>query len=248
MKKYLLLFFASFLMGNLFSQTTFSVYHNNEKIESGAEINITKAEGDEYFVTMESGINIINDSDNAQDIYIKQIVLETPEKTEVNRGFSFCFAGTCEVNWNTFTKNEIVAAKSAPEGFHLSYNPAMDVYGIAKARYEIYIGENNSENPDYFTVTLTYNYQGVTQSINKNVINELSLYQQANQMSVVYDFATSVTRSLSVYSITGQKIGKFDIYENAGTFQIPITFSKGIYVIKISENNKPIATRKFIIQ
>lgn len=79
-----------------------------------------------------------------------------------------------------------------------------------------------------------------------NASDKISVYQNGNIFNLSYNFESNANRQLNVYAITGELISSDLLSGNQGAASVSL--NKGFYLYSIVENNKVVATDKFIVR
>jgi hypothetical protein len=224
---------------------SFVFYQGDTPLANGAEITVSKLDLDEFGESwvMESGLSLKNTAEYSLPARVDQIVLIPPG---FGAGFlSFCFDQCQSVNANVSQEGRIAAnTLVVPPFFHLSFFIVEEAYTLLKVKYEVV---NLEDINDKAAVTITYDYnENSTGLIGVDSEKNINVFQDGNKMKFNYSFDTDNIQ-LEIYNVLGEKAAQHRL-SSEGLFTLPEELTKGIYIYTITNNNKILTARKFIVK
>jgi hypothetical protein len=232
---------------------SYAFYYNDVELEDNAEITVSRAVVDtvlEGWLVLEPNLQLKNLTNTAMNTGISQKILEYPaldEEDEYTGYLSLCFV-FCFTRNEDRTFNVVLAPNAFAEGFHSKFNVQEGVYTSAKVKYEVYAW-GDIFHTDKKTITVNYVYDENSTNGLKNPAaeNAISVFQEGNNITFNYALDAQPIQ-LDLYNISGQKIGQHLLASGNGTFTLPSTLAKGIYVYSVKNAKGMVTTNKFSVQ
>ena len=239
------------LMISFIKAQSFMFYRGTQPLEDNAEFTVSTyevyfEEGDYVVLAFESGLQLKNMTANDLQTSVSQTILEGPLDNE-NGYLSFCFFDCVTGNFNRI-KSGLIQANNFNEGFNVNFYAFEGKYNRIKVKYEVYLS-NDIGKTDKKTVTVTYVYdENSTTLSNKPFFKpEFAVFQDGNQLKIHYAFDSN-TCQLEIFNLLGHRIAQHILPSGQGTFTLPETFAKGIYVCVLTSEKQVMATKKISIK
>jgi len=250
MRKFLILSALSMLLPTMKAQS-FMFYSGTQPLEDNAEFTVSDYEvyfeEDDYTVlTFDSGLQLKNVTASDLQTSVTQTILEGPLDDE-NGYLSFCFFDCVTGNFDR-TKSGVMSANSFNQGFSVNFYAFEGKYNRIKVRYEVYL-TNDIGKTDKKTVTVTYVYDDNSTLVSNTPVfkPEFTVFQDGNQLQISYTYDSN-TCQLEIYNLLGHRVAQHILPSGQGTFLLPETFVKGIYVCVLRNDKQVITTKKFSIK
>jgi hypothetical protein len=238
------------------SAQSFAFYQGDRLLEDNAEITIPNysvyVEADEYMpvaiLSIESELRLKNLTDNAISTSVSQTILDyQPSEDEEYLGYlSFCY-NDCFTGNVDKTKTGMLST-GFDEGFHLNFCTREGYYTSIKVQYVVFAA-NDLSKTDKKTVTIHYVYDEKSMNGIYPIDSEQRIFASQEGNQVKFHYASDAGRlQLSVYSITGQKIAQHPLLSGNGTFTLPESLTKGIYIYTVENEKGATAAQKLIVK
>lgn len=156
-------------------------------------------------------------------------------KETTNKVFSMCFGGNCQTA-NEVTKQQTL---SANESVDIQFDAGQeDLFNVDIKTYTVnlraYVSGKESEGA-FFTIICS----------NDPEVGGVNVVEVANRVLVSngvlhYAFSSSSARTISIYALTGQKLGQYAVNSATGTISLQ-DMPKGMYLYRIQSSGKPVA-------
>ena len=156
-------------------------------------------------------------------------------KETTGKVFSMCFGGNCQTA-NEVTKQQTL---SANESVDIQFDAGQeDLFNVDIKTYTVnlraYVSGKESEGA-FFTIICS----------NDPEVGGVNVVEVANRVLVSngvlhYAFSSSSARTISIYALTGQKLGQYAVNSATGTISLQ-DMPKGMYLYRIQSSGKPVA-------
>ena len=156
-------------------------------------------------------------------------------KETTGKVFSMCFGGNCQTA-NEVTKQQTL---SANESVDIQFDAGQeDLFNVDIKTYTVnlraYVSGKESEGA-FFTIICS----------NDPEVGGVNVVEVANRVLVSngvlhYAFSSSSARTISIYALTGQKLGQYAVNSASGTISLQ-DMPKGMYLYRIQSSGKPVA-------
>ena len=156
-------------------------------------------------------------------------------KETTGKIFSMCFGGNCVMD-KEITKQKALAANECVD---IQFDAGQeDLFNVDIKTYTVdlkaYVEGKESEGA-FFTIICS----------NDPEVGGVNVVEIANRILVSngvlhYAFASSSARTISIYALTGQKLGQYAVNSASGTISLQ-DMPKGMYLYRIQSSGKPIA-------
>jgi hypothetical protein len=241
MKKVLTLIFGLTCIWTIQAQS-FVFVKDGVELPNNAAIEVSEV-NTRPLLEIQSGLELINKTDQTLDIIVSQTVLTPPYG--LGAILSLCFFECMVTNNNISIQGELpVNYTSDIQRFVAEFYPAKDIYETVIVKYEV----ENANNPsDKIAVTVTYKYTDGTDIKTPKSGRTLNIYQKGNEILFNVQTASKENLRLTVYDLTGQtKVAQ--IIPDAAQTAVITNLEKGVYLVSLSDGNTIIFTQKFIVQ
>ena len=242
---------AMILLISSIKAQSFMFYRGTQPLEDNAEFTVSDyqvffKEDDYVVLTFDSDLQLKNMTASNLQTSVTQTILEEPLDSE-NGYLSFCFFDCVTGNYDR-TKTGLMQANSFNQGFSVNFYAFEGKYNRIKVKYEVYL-TNDPGKTDKRTVTVTYVYnENSTILSNKPVYQPLfTVFQDGNHLKIHYTFDSN-SSLLEIYNILGHRITQHILPSGQGTFSLPETFAKGIYICVLRNEKQVITTKKISIK
>ncbi|MFL5754577.1 MAG: T9SS type A sorting domain-containing protein [Bacteroidia bacterium] len=242
----------------LSSLSTFSFCQNLRFLEHGSatpaqavyNVNVDASLGDAY------DLDIENMSSNALNLKIRKTVVSTPVGCATPNDVIFCDPVNCYSNPAT---NVGVAF---PINANQVIDPSPNLYGLRAdllagsclgtyiVRYKVF----NTAAPNTDTASVTFIYNVTPTAIAaidaKNFMLSAALPNPASTNATIkYDFAAvPSTASIRIFNTVGALVKEFKLEGQEGKVSIDASsLEDGMYFYTLSVNNKPVSTKKLLV-
>lgn len=165
---------------------------------------------------------------------------------------SFCWAEQCYPEQVDVSPDATDFSQKTSEVFTADFNPMPDVKhtGTFAIRY-VFFDESNTRDSTFFELQLDVMHNAGVKN-NTNYIAMLSaVYPNPATVKaeLKYRFTDYYTAAVAkVYNLLGSEVLSQTITTKEGIVSVPVSaLEDGLYFISISVDNKPLATRKFVV-
>ena len=119
------------------------------------------------------------------------------------------------------------------------------VPGIGQYRIEFKF-EHDAESCVFFVNIDFKNPSGVASA---EVLGNLRVYQDAAGNVVAdYGFGNDGDRTLSIVSLSGQKVYECPVDGASGTMTLPVDLGRGVYLYSVTEGGQLLSSHKFVVR
>lgn len=149
--------------------------------------------------------------------------------------FSMCFGGNCVMDKEITKQKTLAANESVDIEFDAGIdNPMLGGIKTFTVDLKAYVEGKESEGA-FFTIICS----------NDPEVGGVNVVEIANRILVSngvlhYAFASSSARTISIYALTGQKLGQYAVNSASGTISLQ-DMPKGMYLYRIQSSGKPVA-------
>ncbi len=237
MKK-LLLFTFAFISILYVNAQVFSIDTSGVNVQDDTlQIYISKANSSGHYAT-ELDINITNNSDQTQVIYVTRENIESEGYADVI-GHQMCIAGNCYTTDVVPSDGlSLAAGENVELQIHIEFNP--EGYSV-----ESYTIGTSRDNVKFYAHFYSPQYISV-ESIDKQ---NISIYPNPanNQISFKYSFANDAY--VVVYDVTGKKVLKTSLNSMDNIKKVDVSnLNNGIYFYNVFSDNRKVKTDRFVIK
>lgn len=165
-----------------------------------------------------------------------------------NFGIGFCYEGKCtSISTGSFNiqPNGFYNGGVVP-GFDMTLNPRTLVDGIAEFKIDFTLEGEQLPTTVFITVDFKVKSSGVA---SVDVLGNLRVYQDAAGNVVAdYGFGNDGDRTLSIVSLSGQKVYECPVDGANGTMTLPVDLGRGVYLYSVTEGGQLLSSHKFVVR
>jgi len=244
MKKAILLslFICSIVSARVFAQNPIEITDLSQRVVTGSTMNIDTS--DVNAVTMDVYLNIINNTDQTLNIYVRRII----NSSVASSANSFCW-GICYPIETDTSLNPVEITPGHNAQFSGDYSPNTNP-GLTSITYEFYDDRTGGAT---VTAQVTVNYHlspsGLGNEIKSFNISPAFPNPTSNSTSIEYTIPAGNIGKIIVRNLVGNIVREVILDKPEGKAVINTNDLKdGIYFYSVLLNNKTEVTRKLVIR
>lgn len=165
-----------------------------------------------------------------------------------NFGIGFCYEGRCtNVPTGSFSIQPLGFYNGgAVPGFDMTLSPKTLVDGVAEFKIDFTLEGEQESTTVFITVNFKTKSSGVASA---EVLGNLRVYQDAAGNVVAdYGFGNDGDRTLSIVSLSGQKVYECPVDGASGTMTLPVDLGRGVYLYSVTEGGQLLSSHKFVVR
>ena len=113
--------------------------------------------------------------------------------------------------------------------------------------YKLQLQFEHDDAPSVFFININFTMgNGVASA---EVLGNLRVYQDAAGNVVAdYGFGNDGDRTLSIVSLSGQKVYECPVDGASGTMTLPVDLGRGVYLYSVTEGGQLLSSHKFVVR
>ncbi|MGL4597350.1 MAG: T9SS type A sorting domain-containing protein [Bacteroidia bacterium] len=244
MKKYALLFFASFAMNVLSAQTLeFRDPNNNNQLLNGQTIYYSVSSAAN--IDFEHHYELISTTNQQIIVKARRVNLQL---NDPNTLVWYCMRIRCYGPNTPLSANDTIFG-NAPLDFSTHYVPTQYSSGISRIQYSAFLVSNPNDSAVFYVEYDTPS--GILSNLSSNSISLANPTPNpaTNTVSMNYKMTnTPASAKLVVFNMLGAQVMETEITSNEGTVRMDVSIlEQGVYFCSLVADNKTLTTRRLVV-